>query len=97
MIMAMDERLIRIRIMDLACVAEGIGLEHLLARTPGVLGATVNAATETAYISYDGFRTSAERLRAAIAAADSAWPIRSRARRCCSLFAISSMTGPDSG
>jgi hypothetical protein len=65
----MDERLIRIRIMDLACVAEGIGLERLLVRTPGVLGATVNAATETAYISYDGFTTSADRLRAAIVAA----------------------------
>jgi Cu+-exporting ATPase len=69
MIVAMDERLIRIRIMDLGCVAEGIGLERTLVRTPGILGATVNPATETAYISYDGFRTSAERLRAAIVAA----------------------------
>jgi copper chaperone CopZ len=65
----MDERLIRIRLLDLGCVAEVIGLEHRLARTSGVLGAMVNPATDTAYIRYDGFRTSPARLRAAIVAA----------------------------
>jgi copper chaperone CopZ len=65
----MDERMIRIRIIDLGCVAEVIGLERHLARTLGVLGVTVNPATDTAYIRYDGFTTSPERLRAAILAA----------------------------
>lgn len=61
--------MIRIRLLDLGCVAEAIGLERHLARTVGVLGATVNPATDTAYIRYDGFSTSPDRLRAAIAAA----------------------------
>ncbi len=65
----MDERTIRIRLLDLGCVAEAIGLERRLARTLGVLGAAVNPATDTAYIRYDGYRTSPERLRAAITAA----------------------------
>ncbi len=68
MIMTMDERLIRFRLLDLGCFGEVIALERRLVRTLGVLGATVNAATETAYISYDGYRTSPERLRAAIVA-----------------------------
>ena len=65
----MDERTIRIRLVDIGCVAEAIGLERRLARTLGVLGAMVNPATDTAYIRYDGFMTSPDRLRAAIAAA----------------------------
>lgn len=65
----MDERTIRIRLLDIGCVAEAIGLERRLARTLGVFGAMVNPATDTAYIRYDGFTTSPERLRAAIAAA----------------------------
>jgi copper chaperone CopZ len=65
----MDERMIRIRLLDLGCVAEAIGLERRLARTLGVLGVVVNPATDTAYIRYDGFRTSTDRLRTAIAAA----------------------------
>ena len=69
MLGGMDERMIRIRITDLGCVAEAIGLERRLARTLGVLGAMVNPATDTAYIRYDGFRTSPERLRASIVAA----------------------------
>ena len=69
MLGGMDERMIQIHLVDLGCVAEAIGLERRLARTLGVLGAMVNPATDTAYIRYDGFRTSPERLRAAIMAA----------------------------
>jgi copper chaperone CopZ len=69
MLEVMDERLIRIRLLDLGCTAEATELERILVRTPGVLGAMVNPATDTAYISYDGFRTAPERLRAAIVAA----------------------------
>ena len=65
----MDERTIRIRLVDIGCVAEAIGLERRLGRTLGVLGAVVNPATDTAYIRYDGFTTSPERLRSAIHAA----------------------------
>ena len=64
----MDERLIRVRLLDLACTAEAIALERRLVRTAGVLGAIVNSATDTAYICFDGFVTSAERLRRAIVA-----------------------------
>ena len=84
--------MIRIRLLDLGCVAEAIGLERRLARTLGVLGVVVNPATDTAYIRYDGFRTSTDRLRTAIAP-----PSRSGARRCSWLFAISRATEPDSG
>ncbi len=69
MLGGMDERTIRIRLVDIDCVAEAVGLEHRLARTLGVLGAMVNPATDTAYIRYDGFTTSPDRLRAAITAA----------------------------
>ena len=69
MLESMDERLIRIRLLDLGCTAEATELKRILVRTSGVLGAMVNPATETAYISYDGFATSPERLRAAIVAA----------------------------
>jgi copper chaperone CopZ len=62
----MDERSIRIRILDLGCVSEAIGLERRLARTDGVLGVAVNPATDTAYIRFDGFRTSPVRLREAV-------------------------------
>jgi copper chaperone CopZ len=65
----MDERTIRIRLVDIGCVAEAIGLERRLGRTLGVLGAVVNPATDTACIRYDGFTTSPERLRSAIHAA----------------------------
>ncbi len=65
----MDERTVRIRLLDIGCVAEAIGLERRLARTLGVLGAMVNPATDTAYIRYDAFMTSPDRLRTAIAAA----------------------------
>lgn len=69
MLGAMDERTIRIRLLDVGCVGEALGLERRLARTLGVLGAMVNSATDTAYIRYDAFTTSPDRLRAAIAAA----------------------------
>jgi hypothetical protein len=68
MIMTMDERIIRIRLLDLGCIGDVVALERHLVHMRGVLGATVNAVTETAYVRYDGFATSSERLRAAIVA-----------------------------
>jgi len=69
MLGGMDERTIRIGVLDVGCVAEALRLERRLARTPGVLGATVNPGTDVASVRYDGFTTSPGRLRAAIAAA----------------------------
>lgn len=66
---AMDEQSTRIRIRDLGCVADAIGLERRLARLAGVLAATVNPADDTVYLRFDAFVTSPRRIVGAIEAA----------------------------
>ncbi len=62
----MDERSVRIRILNLDCASEAPGLERRLLRVAGVLAVDVNPVVETAYLRFDGHVTSAQRLRAAI-------------------------------
>lgn len=58
---------LRIPVFGLGCGGGGATtIERELARTPGVLLAYVNPATEVAYISYDPALTDAQRLATAI-------------------------------
>ena len=54
---------LRIPIYGLGCGGSGTTtIERELARTPGVLRAYVNPATETAYVDYDPAQTDPDRL-----------------------------------
>ncbi len=62
----MDERWVRIPILDLGCAGDTGRLERRLARQPGVVEVAVNPATEAAYIRFDPRSTTPARLRDAV-------------------------------
>ncbi len=63
----MDTRRITLAIYGLACGGGGaLSVERALARTPGVVRAYVNPATEMAYVEYDPSATNQESLSAAV-------------------------------
>ena len=62
----MDERWVRIPILDLGCAGDTGRLERRLARQPGVVEVVVNPATEAAYIRFDPSSTTPSRLRNAV-------------------------------
>ena len=62
----MDERWVRIPILDLGCAGDTGRLERRLARLPGVMEVAVNPATEAAYVRYDARSMTPARLREAV-------------------------------
>ena len=64
----MNERWVRIPILDLGCPGDTGRLERRLARQAGVLEVAVNPATGAAYIRFDPRATTPARLRTAVEA-----------------------------
>lgn len=63
----MEHRRVRIPILGLTCGGGGIGaVERELSRTPGVMAAFGNPATEAAYVTYDPMVVGIADLRDAI-------------------------------
>ena len=62
----MNERWVRIPILDLGCPGDMVRLERRLARQAGVLEVAVNPATEAIYIRFDPRSTTPPRLRNAV-------------------------------